>query len=72
MPYDAIALTWGVSAVEIKSNLTLYLWFKAPDSAYTHWKQTVFYFKDYITAKKGEEIFGTFKCKPNNRNTVRV
>lgn len=41
----------------------------SPDSPYTHWKQTVFYFKDYLTVKKGEEIFGVFKCVPNNRNT---
>lgn len=40
----------------------------APDHPYTHWKQTVFYFKDFVTAKKGEEIFGVFSCKPNARN----
>ena len=37
---------------------------------YTHWKQTVFYLKDYITAKKGEEISGTFSMKPNSKNKV--
>lgn len=41
----------------------------APDHPYTHWKQTVFYFKDYLTAKRGEEIFGVFSCKPNLRNS---
>jgi len=40
----------------------------APDAPYTHWKQTVFYFDDYLTVKKGEEIQGTFKMKPNVRN----
>ena len=40
----------------------------APEAPYTHWKQTVFYFDEYITAKKGEEIFGMFKMKPNTRN----
>lgn len=40
----------------------------APDAPYTHWKQTVFYFDDYLTVKKGEEIYGTFKMKPNVRN----
>ncbi|XP_050078344.1 protein arginine N-methyltransferase 1 [Anopheles maculipalpis] len=40
----------------------------SPDAAYTHWKQTVFYFDDYLTVKKGEEIYGTFKMKPNVRN----
>merc|ERR1712184_113414 len=40
----------------------------APEAPYTHWKQTVFYFDEYITAKKGEEIFGMFRMKPNDRN----
>jgi len=40
----------------------------APEMPYTHWKQTVFYLKDYITAKKGEEISGTFTMKPNSKN----
>ena len=41
----------------------------APDAPYTHWKHTVFYMEDSLTAKKGEEIFGVFTCSPNNRNT---
>lgn len=40
----------------------------APEAAYTHWKQTVFYFDDYMTVKKGEEIAGVFSMKPNPRN----
>eukprot|EP00057_Strongylocentrotus_purpuratus_P008256 XP_011662730.1 PREDICTED: protein arginine N-methyltransferase 1 [Strongylocentrotus purpuratus] len=40
----------------------------SPDSHYTHWKQTVFYLDDYITAKRGEELYGTFKMKPNEKN----
>jgi len=40
----------------------------SPDAAYTHWKQTVFYLDDYITAKKGEEIHGTFGMNPNEKN----
>lgn len=40
----------------------------SPESPYTHWKQTVFYFDDYMTVKKGENIFGTFKMKPNAKN----
>jgi len=40
----------------------------APECPYTHWKQTVFYFDDYLTVKKGEELYGTFACKPNERN----
>ncbi|KAF4517113.1 hypothetical protein B566_EDAN008871 [Ephemera danica] len=40
----------------------------APEAAYTHWKQTVFYLEDYLTVKKGEEICGMFHMKPNARN----
>ncbi|KAH8314288.1 hypothetical protein KR074_012278 [Drosophila pseudoananassae] len=40
----------------------------SPDSTYTHWKQTVFYLDDQMTAKKNEEITGTFQMKPNERN----
>merc|ERR1712226_711061 len=40
----------------------------APEAPYTHWKQTVFYMEDAITAKKGEEIYGVFRMKPNERN----
>jgi len=40
----------------------------APEAPYTHWKQTVFYFDDYLTVKKGEEIYGMFTMKPNVKN----
>ncbi len=40
----------------------------SPEAPYTHWKQTVFYLQDYITCKKGEDIVGVFKMKPNPRN----
>lgn len=40
----------------------------SPEAQYTHWKQTVFYFDEYLTVKKNEEIFGTFSMKPNARN----
>lgn len=40
----------------------------APESQYTHWKQTVFYFDEYMTVKKGEEIYGKFSMEPNARN----
>ncbi|CAG4930703.1 unnamed protein product [Parnassius apollo] len=40
----------------------------APEAPYTHWKQTVFYFDEYMTVKKGEEIMGTFSMKQNERN----
>lgn len=45
------------------------VWFStAPESPYTHWKQTVFYLEDYLACKKGELVTGTFKMKPNTRN----
>jgi len=40
----------------------------APEAPYTHWKQTVFYLDEYLTCKKGEEVNGVFKMKPNTRN----
>lgn len=42
----------------------------APDAASTHWKQTVFYLEDYLTVKKGEEIFGSIAVRPNEKNVV--
>jgi len=35
---------------------------------YTHWKQTVFYFDDYLTVKAGEEVYGVISLRPNKRN----
>lgn len=43
----------------------------APDAPSTHWKQTVFYLEDYLTVKKGEEIFGSIAVRPNDKNVVR-
>ncbi|KAG8174386.1 hypothetical protein JTE90_017146 [Oedothorax gibbosus] len=40
----------------------------APGAPYTHWKQTVFYFNDYLTVKKGDEIYGVFSMQPNTKN----
>ncbi|XP_063367248.1 protein arginine N-methyltransferase 1 [Cydia amplana] len=40
----------------------------APEAPYTHWKQTVFYFDEYMTVKKQEEITGTFSMRQNARN----
>ncbi|KAA8580208.1 hypothetical protein FQN60_005743 [Etheostoma spectabile] len=37
-------------------------------AASTHWKQTVFYLEDYLTVKKGEEIFGSVAVRPNEKN----
>ncbi|XP_070559251.1 protein arginine N-methyltransferase 1-like [Ptychodera flava] len=41
----------------------------APEAPYTHWKQTVFYFDDYLTVKRGEEIYGVMSMKPNVKNS---
>ncbi|XP_048679294.1 protein arginine N-methyltransferase 8 isoform X3 [Caretta caretta] len=40
----------------------------SPDAPYTHWKQTVFYLEDYLTVRRGEEIYGTISMKPNAKN----
>lgn len=39
-----------------------------PESRYTHWKQTVFYLKDSLTIKHGEQIYGEFSIEQNKRN----
>lgn len=39
-----------------------------PKSRYTHWKQTVFYLKDSITANYGETVSGEIAIAPNKRN----
>jgi len=45
------------------------IWFSTgPDHSPTHWKQTTFYLQDYITCKKGEEIFGQFKMEHDQNN----
>lgn len=46
--------------------------FPAPDAPYTHWKQTVFYLEDYLTVRRGEEIYGTISMKPNAKNVVSL
>lgn len=40
----------------------------SPDSPYTHWKQTVFYFDEYLTVKKNEVCHGVFRMKQNDKN----
>jgi len=39
-----------------------------PEARYTHWKQTVFYLKDTLTVKCGEEVSGNFNIHQNQRN----
>jgi len=55
------------TSVELRNDAPVFL---APDARYTHWKQTVFYFDDYLTVKAGEEIYGVIAIKPNKRNNV--
>ncbi|XP_033016476.1 protein arginine N-methyltransferase 8 isoform X1 [Lacerta agilis] len=42
----------------------------APDAPYTHWKQTVFYLEDYLTVRRGEELYGSISIKPNEKNVL--
>ena len=39
-----------------------------PHCKYTHWKQTVFYLREVITAEQSERISGTLHNKPNDKN----
>merc|ERR1712000_624779 len=39
-----------------------------PHTKYTHWKQTVFYFKDVLTVQAGEVIKCKLDVKPNDKN----
>ncbi|ODA81897.1 hypothetical protein RJ55_00402 [Drechmeria coniospora] len=39
-----------------------------PHTKYTHWKQTVFYFKDVLTVQEGEEVECKLLVKPNTKN----
>ena len=39
-----------------------------PELEATHWKQTIFYFKDDIPMKAGESIEGTILMKKNLKN----
>ena len=34
----------------------------------THWKQTIFYFKDDIAMKAGESVHGSILMKKNQKN----
>lgn len=39
-----------------------------PHTKYTHWKQTVFYFKDVLTVQQGEDVQCELHVKPNAKN----
>lgn len=39
-----------------------------PHTKYTHWKQTVFYLKDVLTAGAGETIDAQMAVRPNQKN----
>ena len=39
-----------------------------PFCRYTHWKQTIFYLPETITACQGEVLEGDITCKPNSKN----
>ncbi|KAL2212239.1 RNA methylase [Sarocladium strictum] len=39
-----------------------------PHTKYTHWKQTVFYFKDVLTVQDGEKVECNLMVRPNSKN----
>jgi protein arginine N-methyltransferase 1 len=39
-----------------------------PHTKYTHWKQTVFYFKDVLTVQNGETVQCNLDVRPNSKN----
>jgi protein arginine N-methyltransferase 1 len=39
-----------------------------PRARTTHWKQTVFYLSDHITAHQNEQLTGEISVKPNEKN----
>ena len=43
----------------------------SPRAQATHWKQTLFYFRDPIEMKEGDLVCGTFKCN-RDRNDLRA
>jgi len=43
-----------------------------PLSAYTHWKQTVFYTRDVFSVYRGEVIEGSISCDRNKKNPREV
>lgn len=53
------------SACHTKTVLTT-----SPFSPYTHWKHTIFYLKDFITACKKEELKGNLLISQNAKNKV--
>lgn len=38
----------------------------SPMAPPTHWKQTLFFFDEAITAEKGEHLYGTFRLDNNS------
>lgn len=39
-----------------------------PHTKYTHWKQTVFYLDEVLTAQENEEVQCSLRVKPNEKN----
>jgi protein arginine N-methyltransferase 1 len=39
-----------------------------PHSTKTHWKQTIFYLRENMTAARGDQIKGLLESKPNEHN----
>jgi protein arginine N-methyltransferase 1 len=54
--------------IEFSSLLKKVKFSTGPHSKYTHWKQTVFYFSDFLHVREGEELTGTIAVAPNSKN----
>ncbi|CAK9293539.1 unnamed protein product [Gordionus sp. m RMFG-2023] len=53
--------------VEFSKSHTKIILSTAPEEEYTHWKQTIFYVDD-LTINRGEELYGVFSLKANDKN----
>ena len=40
----------------------------SPYKKYTHWKQTVFYFDDILTVRKGDKLYGSIAVRKSRTN----
>jgi protein arginine N-methyltransferase 1 len=54
--------------IEFSSLLKRVRFSTGPHAKYTHWKQTVFYFPDFLNVRAGEELEGKIAVEPNARN----
>jgi len=65
-------MCWQDNTLSQPSNFFIVVSFIAPESKYTHWKQTVFYIRHPLTIGEKEQVHGEFVVKPNQRNKVNL